>query len=99
MLRVHWLADTTKRDKALSELQDELDLSAYPRRIECYDISNIQGASSVASMVVFIDGQPQPKEYRRFRIKTVDGANDFASMAEVLSRRFKRWAKGPDGQE
>ena len=99
MLRVHWLADTTKRDKALSELQDELDLSAYPRRIECYDISNIQGTSSVASMVVFIDGQPQPKEYRRFRIKTVDGANDFASMAEVLSRRFKRWAKGPDGQE
>ncbi len=99
MLRVRWLADTTKRDKALSELQDELDLSAYPRRIECYDISNIQGTSSVASMVVFIDGQPQPKEYRRFRIKTVDGANDFASMAEVLSRRFKRWAKGPDGQE
>ncbi len=99
MLRVRWLADTTKRDQALSELQEELDLPGYPQRIECYDISNIQGSSSVASMVVFIDGQPQPKEYRRFRIKTVEGANDFASIAEVLSRRFKRWDKGPDGQE
>ena len=98
MLRVRWLADSTNRDEALSELQDELDLPGYPRRIECYDISNIQGTSSVASMVVFIDGQPQPKEYRRFRIKTVESANDFASMAEVLSRRFKRWAKGEEGQ-
>ena len=99
MLRVRWLADTTKLDQALTDLQDELDLPAYPQRIECYDISNIQGTSSVASMVVFIDGQSQPKEYRRFRIKTVEGANDFASMAEVLGRRFKRWAKDDEGQE
>ncbi|HLF71215.1 MAG TPA: excinuclease ABC subunit UvrC [Dehalococcoidia bacterium] len=91
MLRVRWLADSEKRDQALSELQEELDLPTYPRRIECYDNSNIQGASPVASMVVFIDGQPKPSEYRRFRIKTVEGANDFASMAEVLGRRFKRW--------
>jgi excinuclease ABC subunit C len=96
MLRVRWLADSDKRDQALSELQEELDLPTYPRRIECYDNSNIQGSSPVASMVVFIDGQPRPQEYRRFRIKTVVGANDFASMAEILGRRFKRWEK--DGQ-
>ncbi len=93
MLHVRWLADTSKRNQALGELQEELDLPSYPRRIECYDISNIQGTSSVASMVVFIDGQPRPAEYRRFRIKTVQGANDFASMAEVLGRRFKRWER------
>ncbi len=91
MLRVRWLADSDKRDQALSQLQEELDLPTYPRRIECYDNSNIQGTSPVASMVVFIDGQPRPQEYRRFRIKTVAGANDFASMAEILGRRFKRW--------
>jgi excinuclease ABC subunit C len=91
MLRVRWLADSDKRDQALNELQDELDLPTYPRRIECYDNSNIQGSSPVASMVVFIDGQPRPQEYRRFKIKTVVGANDFASMAEILGRRFKRW--------
>jgi excinuclease ABC subunit C len=91
MLRARWLADTSKRDQALAELQEELDLPSYPRRIECYDNSNIQGTSPVASMVVFIDGQPRPQEYRRFRIKTVTGANDFASMAEILERRFKRW--------
>ncbi|HLG11321.1 MAG TPA: excinuclease ABC subunit UvrC, partial [Dehalococcoidia bacterium] len=91
MLRVRWLADSDKRDQALTQLQEELDLPAYPRRIECYDNSNIQGSSPVASMVVFIDGQPRPQEYRRFRIKTVVGANDFASMAEILGRRFKRW--------
>jgi excinuclease ABC subunit C len=91
MLRVRWLADSDKRDQALTQLQDELDLPAYPRRIECYDNSNIQGTSPVASMVVFIDGQPRPQEYRRFRIKTVVGANDFASMAEILGRRFRRW--------
>ena len=91
MLRVRWLADSDKRDQALTELQEEMDLPTYPRRIECYDNSNIQGSSPVASMVVFIDGQPRTQEYRRFRIKTVTGANDFASMAEILGRRFKRW--------
>jgi len=91
MLRVRWMADSSKRDEALAQLQEELNLPTYPRRLECYDNSNIQGTSPVASMVVFIDGEPRPQEYRRFRIKTVVGANDFASMAEVLGRRFKRW--------
>ena len=96
MLRVRWLADSSKRDEALAQLQEELNLPTYPRRIECYDNSNIQGSSPVASMVVFIDGKPRPQEYRRFRIKTVVGANDFASMAEVLGRRFKRWETSSD---
>ena len=65
-----------------------LGLPKAPRRIEGYDISNTQGVLSVASMVVFIDGEPAKKEYRRFRIKTVEGANDFASLNEVLGRRF-----------
>ncbi|MBI2723797.1 MAG: excinuclease ABC subunit UvrC [Chloroflexi bacterium] len=90
MARVKWLADRGKTRAALEELQEELDLPNLPSRIECYDISNIQGTSSVGSMVVFIDGHPRPQEYRRFRIKTVEGANDFASMAEVLRRRFRR---------
>ncbi len=90
MAQAKWLSDTGKRDTALSELEEALDLPGRPQRIECYDISNIQGTSSVGSMVVFIDGHPRPQEYRRFRIKTVEGANDFASMAEVLRRRFRR---------
>ena len=90
MNRVKWLADAGKTRAALEELQDELGLPTIPRRIECYDVSNIQGTSSVASMVVFLDGHPQPAEYRRFKIKTVEGANDVASMGEVLRRRFRR---------
>ncbi len=90
MARIKWLADSGKTSSALTLLQEELDLPAPPSRIECYDISNIQGTSSVGSMVVFIDGHARPQEYRRFRIKTVEGANDFASMAEVLRRRFHR---------
>jgi excinuclease ABC subunit C len=90
MERVKWLADTGKTRAALEELTEELDLPQLPRRIECYDISNIQGTSAVGSMVVFVDGHPRPAEYRRFRIKTVEGANDFAMLAEVLRRRFKR---------
>jgi excinuclease ABC subunit C len=69
-----------------------------PRRIECYDISNIQGTNPVASMVVFVDGRPAKKEYRKFAIKTVEGANDFAMMAEVISRRFRR-AKEQEAEE
>ena len=90
MAHVKWLADRGKTHAALQGLQDELDLPALPSRIECYDISNTQGTSSVGSMVVFVDGHPRPQEYRRFRIKSVEGANDFASMAEVLRRRFAR---------
>jgi len=85
-----WLADTGKTDAALEELQEELNLPGLPHRIECYDISNIQGTNSVGSMVVFVDGRPRNQEYRRFKIRTVEGANDFASMAEVLRRRFKK---------
>src|SRR5581483_1125510 len=88
--RAKWLADHGKRQAALDGLTEALDLPAPPKRIECYDISNIQGTSSVGSMVVFVDGHPRPQEYRRFRIKSVVGANDFASMAEVLRRRFAR---------
>ncbi len=93
MRRVQWLADTGKTRQALVELQEALHLPAPPHRIECYDISNTQGTNSVASMVVFRDGQPATGEYRRFQIKTVRGANDFASMAEVIRRRFRRLAQ------
>ncbi len=93
MTRVKWMADAGKISAALAELEEALALPAQPRRVECYDISNTQGSNSVASMVVFLDGQPAPREYRRFEIKTVAGADDFASMAEVLERRFKRLGK------
>ncbi|MCH7811085.1 MAG: excinuclease ABC subunit UvrC [Chloroflexi bacterium] len=88
--RAKWLADAGKTQAALDELQEELNLPAPPRRIECYDISNIQGTNAVGSMVVFVDGQPRPQLYRRFKIGTVEGANDFAMLAEVLKRRFKK---------
>jgi excinuclease ABC subunit C len=88
--KTEWLADQEKTSEALWELQEYLQLANTPRRIECYDISNIQGTDSVASMVVFEDGRPKKSDYKRFRIKTVEGANDFASHQEVLRRRFKR---------
>ena len=92
VLKVRWLADATKTESALEELCEELSLPEVPRRIECYDNSNIQGSSPVSSMVVFIDGKPETRQYRKFRIKTVEGADDFATMQEVLRRRFKRAA-------
>lgn len=75
---------------ALETIAGALGLSEPPRRIECYDISNIQGSDSVASMVVFVDGRAKKDHYRRFKIKTVEGPNDFASMNEVIGRRFAR---------
>lgn len=75
---------------ASRELAAALSLPEAPRRIEGFDISNTQGAQSVASMVVFVDGEPAKREYRHFRIRTVEGPNDFASMNEVLDRRFRR---------
>lgn len=75
--------------EALLELQEHLDLQGLPLRIECYDISNISGTDSVGSMVVFENGSPKPADYRRFKIKTVSGPDDFASLQEVLGRRFK----------
>jgi excinuclease ABC subunit C len=94
-----WLADQGKTLAALEELAGALDLPAPPLRIECYDISNFQGAQSVGSMVVFEDGRPRTGEYRRFRIKEVKGANDYASHQEVLRRRFKRARTGEEGSE
>ena len=81
-------ADKNRLQEALEQLQKELNLSKLPKRIECYDISNTQGTESVASMVVFVDGKAKKDQYRRFRIKTVIGPNDFASMNEVLKRRL-----------
>ena len=88
--RIKWLSDSQKTALALEEIQQALNLPAPPHRIECYDISNIQGASSVGAMIVFENGRPKNSDYRRFRIKTVEGANDYASHQEVLRRRFKR---------
>ena len=75
---------------ACKRLQQLLGLKAYPRRMECYDISNISGVDKVGSMVVFIDGEVDRNSYRRFKIKTVEGANDFASLQEVLTRRLDK---------
>jgi excinuclease ABC subunit C len=90
--RIKWLSDSQKTQLALEELQEALNLATPPRRIECYDISNTQGTNSVGAMVVFESGRPRNSEYRRFKIKTVEGANDFASHQEVLRRRFRKAA-------
>jgi excinuclease ABC subunit C len=88
--RIKWLSESDKVMQALTELQETLNLPELPARIECYDISNIQGTNSVGSMVVFEDGRPKNAHYRRFQIKTVEGPNDYASMQEMLRRRFRR---------
>lgn len=75
---------------AVGALQKDLRIESPPRRIECFDISNTQGTDSVASLVVFVDGKPKKSEYRKFKIKTVEGADDFASMQEVVQRRYTR---------
>ena len=82
---------------ACKRLQELLGLERYPRRMECYDISNISGVDKVGSMVVFIDGEADRSSYRRFKIKTVEGANDFASLQEVLTRRLQKL--GSDEEE
>ena len=81
-------SDHNSRARALNELQEYLELPHAPLRIECYDMSHIQGTDYVGSMVVVEDGLPKKSEYRRFKIKTVDGNDDFAAMEEVLTRRF-----------
>ncbi len=95
--QARWLADQGKTDRALSELAEALALPAPPERIECYDISTIGGTNTVGSMVVFEDGQPRTGEYRRFRIKGVQGQDDFASHQEVLRRRFRRALDAEEG--
>ncbi|MDE7400597.1 MAG: excinuclease ABC subunit UvrC, partial [Clostridia bacterium] len=82
---------------ACERLREQLGLSRYPRRMECYDISNVSGVDKVASMVVFIDGEADKTSYRRFKIKTVEGADDFASLKEVLLRRLSKL--GTDEEE
>jgi excinuclease ABC subunit C len=96
--RARWLADSGKKRQALEQLQDALSLPELPARIECYDISNIQGTSAVGSMVVFVDGHPKRSEYRRFGIKGVAGQNDFAMMQEVLKRRFWKMRRETEGE-
>ena len=91
--RVRWLDKTDIIQGAMSELREELSLPTDLRRMECYDISHIQGTNTVGSMVVFEDGAPKPAHYRRFRVKSVEGVDDFESMREVLRRRFNRMAE------
>ena len=107
-LRIKKLAATRDMKPALAEIQKELGLPSLPNRIEGYDISNIQGTSAVGSMVVMEEGKPKPAHYRRFKIKTIPGADDYAMMKEMLGRRFRRasassaeasgnaWASLPD---
>ncbi|MBE9513362.1 MAG: excinuclease ABC subunit UvrC [Chloroflexi bacterium] len=102
-LKIKQLAAPQVLEAALAELKRELHLPRLPSRMEGYDISNIQGKAAVGSMVVFENGKPKPSHYRRFRIKTVPGIDDYAMLHEVLSRRFKRlsgatntWAILPD---
>ncbi len=91
-LRAQWQADAHKQEQALAELQSALNLSAPPNRIECYDISNTQGVAIIGAMVVFTQGVPDKKLYRKFNIESVVGIpDDFASMEEMLTRRFRRW--------
>ncbi|MBN2555625.1 MAG: excinuclease ABC subunit UvrC [Anaerolineales bacterium] len=103
-LRAQWEADRSKHVQALAELQTALHLTSPPNRIECYDISNLQGTAAAGSMVVFEQGSPDKKLYRKFTVKSVEGQDDFASMEEVLDRRFRRWqaaqeqAAGPGGK-
>ena len=95
--RVRWLADRGKTETALRELADALGLEGPPKRIECYDVSHVQGTSVVSSMVVFEDGRPAKHAYRRFRAKITDRNDDFANMHDTLRRRFQRLASDGEG--
>jgi excinuclease ABC subunit C len=93
-LQAQWLADLERTTGAVVELQEQLQLPQLPHRIECYDISHVQGTNQVASMVVFENGQPRRSAYRRFKIRHQEGNNDFLSMQEVIGRRFRRALTG-----
>ncbi|MGD8622090.1 MAG: excinuclease ABC subunit UvrC [Anaerolineales bacterium] len=103
-LRAQWEADRSKHVQALGELQNLLGLEEPPNRMEGYDISNLQGTAAAGSMVVFEQGVPSKSLYRRFTVRDVQGQDDFASMEEVLRRRFRRWkiaseqAENPGGK-
>lgn len=91
--RVRYLADTDAQQRhrqAMEELARVLELPEPPHRIECFDNSNLQGTNPVAAMSVFLDGKPARREYRRYKVKTVVGADDYATMREILARRFRR---------
>lgn len=92
-LRAQWQADAHKQEQALSDLQNALKLKAPPNRIECYDVSHTQGVATVGAMVVFEQGVPAKRLYRKFNIESasIGAPDDFASMEEMLTRRFRRW--------
>ena len=92
-LRAQWQADAHKQELALSELQTSLNLSSPPNRIECYDVSHTQGVATVGAMIVFEQGVPSKKLYKKFNIEStsIGAPDDFASMEEMLTRRFRRW--------
>ena len=96
--RVRWLADRENTREALDQLAAALGLEGPPRRIECFDVSHVQGTSVVASMVVFEEGRPARQFYRRFRSKLDERNDDFANMRDVLRRRFRRVASADDDQ-
>ena len=89
-------SDLTTRSRALQEIQEALELDQAPLRIECYDVSNLQGTNVVASMVVFEDGLARKSEYRRFTIKTIEGQDDVRSIHEVITRRFRRYLEATE---
>ena len=94
--RLRRAADHNSRARALNDLQQALDLPSAPLRIECFDMSHTQGTDYVGSMVVLEDGLPRPAEYRRFKVREVDGNNDVAAMGEVLTRRFEAYLRDRD---
>jgi excinuclease ABC subunit C len=96
-LRQQWSADRSKHVSAMAELQQALNLPTPPARIECYDISHTQGAQTVGSMVVFVQGAPRKSDYRRFNVQTV-GNDDYGAMREVLTRRFQRYKDALAGE-
>ncbi len=96
VLKAQWESDSHRQEEALAELQAAMDFSQPINRIECYDISNIQGTAAIGSMVVFEHGIARKSLYRRFNIRTVKGPDDFASIEEVLTRRFSRWQAAQD---
>jgi excinuclease ABC subunit C len=98
MLRAQWKADRDRHVQALEELRAALDLPHPPSRIECYDISTTHGSATTGSMVVFVQGVPHKKDYRRFNVRGIDVPDDLASMRQVLRRRFGRWQEADRAQ-
>ncbi|MBI4282993.1 MAG: excinuclease ABC subunit UvrC [Chloroflexi bacterium] len=98
-LKAKWMADTDNLEAAMAEVQEALNLPRLPVRMECYDISNIQGTNPVGSMVVFENGKPKTSHYRRFKIKNVDGVDDYSMMREMLTRRFRKMGASANGNE